>query len=315
MKNKRLKIAGNILTGICVVLLFYRLIRLEFDWSLLLSPRNLLVVLVILLLYAGHLILLPVVWRQTLRMTTGQNCPYAETAFVYLRSNLMKYLPGNVFQYVGRNEIALRRNLSHVDVALSTLLEIAAMSISVVAMACVLYLPGLKIWLETTDTGKLKWSLLLAVGLLLLATGIVWFMRGRLSRFLLKIKSLLTLKNARNYFLCILYYAFWASYNSFLFVMLLRAIFGLSLSVQETTNLMGTFLFSWLVGFLAPGTPGGIGVREFVIVTMMSGRVGEEIIIPGILVYRIITTAGDFMAFAVARLLLYIQCRREKSEP
>ena len=49
---------------------------------------------------------------------------------VFTRSNLYKYVPGNVFQYVGRNKLAEDAQVSHVDVACATVLDVLGCVIS-----------------------------------------------------------------------------------------------------------------------------------------------------------------------------------------
>ena len=50
--------------------------------------------------------------------------PFATAVPIYTQSNILKYIPGNVFQYVGRNKLAFDMNISHVDVACATILDI-----------------------------------------------------------------------------------------------------------------------------------------------------------------------------------------------
>ena len=52
---------------------------------------------------------------------------------------------------------------------------------------------------------------------------------------------------------------------------------------------------SWTLGFLTPGAPSGIGVREAVLVFLLSPLVGSaEAIILSIL-FRLVTVGGDVM--------------------
>ena len=60
---------------------------------------------------------------------------------------------------------------------------------------------------------------------------------------------------------------------------------------------------SWVAGFITPGAPGGIGVREAVLVSVLHpfDLGGEALVIAAEL--RIISTLGDFTFFAATRLL------------
>ena len=63
-------------------------------------------------------------WLVFTQSLSGVKIPYRRAMPVYTRSNLYKYLPGNVFQYVGRNQLAADVQISHVDVACATVLDV-----------------------------------------------------------------------------------------------------------------------------------------------------------------------------------------------
>ena len=63
-------------------------------------------------------------WVQFVRILSGKKIAMKDALPVYTKCNLMKYVPGNVFQYVGRNQLAADLHISHVDVACATVLEI-----------------------------------------------------------------------------------------------------------------------------------------------------------------------------------------------
>jgi uncharacterized membrane protein YbhN (UPF0104 family) len=59
------------------------------------------------------------------------------------------------------------------------------------------------------------------------------------------------------------------------------------------------FAISWLLGFITPGSPGGIGIREALLVTFLAPIYGNAIAIWLSIVLRIITTLGDGIAFLI----------------
>ena len=61
------------------------------------------------LLFAVHMVIVGVPWKCITEYISGIKIPYPLVAFVVCKANLYKYLPGNVFQYVGRNESAMER--------------------------------------------------------------------------------------------------------------------------------------------------------------------------------------------------------------
>jgi len=53
------------------------------------------------------------------------------------------------------------------------------------------------------------------------------------------------------------------------------------------------YLVSWIVGFVVPGAPGGIGVREAVFLYLVAGTVAAPTALALALLARLMTTLGD----------------------
>ena len=308
MNNKYFKIVGYSVTIVCIVFLIYRLSRFSLDFSQLLEVHVFFIVAIITFFYSLYLLLLPLVWRETIRITTEVSCSYFETAFVYLRSNLMKYIPGNVFQYIGRNEIAVRKGLNHAEVALSTVLEVAAVVAATAITAVCLYFRGFQNWLEQ-NTLRLTYLLIAVVCVLVLGFACIYIFRKKLSGFIKKIASLFRLRIFARFVVCVAFDMVLSIITAVLFLTVLILILGFTASFEVYIQIMGAYLISWLAGFLTPGSPGGIGVREVAITAILSDQVGSDIIMPGIIIYRIVTTVGDFLAFAISAVLLKVHTR------
>jgi len=60
---------------------------------------------------------------------------------------------------------------------------------------------------------------------------------------------------------------------------------------------------AWLLGFLLPGAPGGIGVREAVFLLLLSGIYGQGVAAAMAVVMRAISILGDLVAFGLGILL------------
>jgi hypothetical protein len=63
--------------------------------------------------------------------------------------------------------------------------------------------------------------------------------------------------------------------------------------------LTSAFAIAWVVGFVTPGAPAGIGVREALLLLMLSGSMGSVETSLLILALRIVTTLGDILCFVV----------------
>ena len=77
----------------------------------------------------------------------------------------MKYVPGNVFQYVGRNQLAADLHISHVDVACATVLDIVCSMLTPLLLIVVLMGKNM---LELIRTYRNNFLIVLGVGVAVL---------------------------------------------------------------------------------------------------------------------------------------------------
>ena len=78
--------------------------------------------------------------------------------------------------------------------------------------------------------------------------------------------------------------------------LLLRAFYGL-----DGGNLLfntGLFSLAWIAGFLTPGAPAGLGIREAILVAALGATYGAGIAVGLTLLLRMVTLRGDGLAFA-----------------
>jgi uncharacterized membrane protein YbhN (UPF0104 family) len=67
--------------------------------------------------------------------------------------------------------------------------------------------------------------------------------------------------------------------------------------------LIGGCLASYFIGFITPGTPGGIGVREAAMLLLLSPFFPSDIILLAAVIQRVIMIVGDVVAFPIGLLL------------
>ena len=67
--------------------------------------------------------------------------------------------------------------------------------------------------------------------------------------------------------------------------------------------LMVAFAWSWIAGYIVPGAPAGLGVREAVLLSALTPIYGASIAVGITLSLRVVTTLGDGMVFLIALLL------------
>jgi glycosyltransferase 2 family protein len=73
------------------------------------------------------------------------------------------------------------------------------------------------------------------------------------------------------------------------------------LNVSQIPLLLGAFSFAWLLGFIVPGAPGGLGVFEATAIAVLQHHFPSAVVISAIALYRLISilaeTAGASLAW------------------
>ena len=82
--------------------------------------------------------------------------------------------------------------------------------------------------------------------------------------------------------------------------LLARAFFG---AAAPFPRLAGVFAAAWVAGFVTPGAPAGLGVREAVLAGGLRPIYGPEVALALPLLFRMVTVTGDGVAFALGTLL------------
>jgi uncharacterized membrane protein YbhN (UPF0104 family) len=220
---------------------------------------------------------------------------------VYLKTNIAKYLPGNVWHYYGRITAAKDTGISTSVATLSVLLEPLLMA----ASALIVVLVGVS--LEVTH--RLPLILLSILGLATVLIAIhPWFLNIAI-RFLGKLKLKKNQTNtisSNNY--TVLHYPWKPLLGEMGFVLLRGTGFLLtllaftSLQLEQLPLLLGTFSLSWLLGLIVPGAPGGLGVFEATAIALLEHRLSPGIVISAIAFYRLVSILAETTAAGIAWL-------------
>ena len=301
MKGTNMKISkraisaiGTILMLTSFVFIMRRIMQYDIDFSF--SPIMWMWLLLIALAIACGLIFAAFNFRWLLGNLSALYLEPRLTIKTYCIANLYKYLPGSVMYVLGRNRLALEiTGLTHVRVAGATVLE--GMFIALAATA----ISGLFIYnyfiYFANQIGPIIWA---AIGLLtlILAIGAIFF-RKRLTAGLVAFREGAKGFNfkamARLMGSCVLIMLVLGS--SFVALLI---ILGQPIAWHQVTTLIGLYVLSWLMGFITPGAPGGLGVREAVILMVMGGVMYEGLLVYAVITHRILTIIGDVFAYCIA---------------
>ncbi len=240
-----------------------------------------------------------VLWSASLAFI-GQKRTLSWSARVLARTNLAKYLPGNVFHYVGRAAVARSDGISLPDVtrsiALETLLA-ALVSLALGIPAALSMLRTLRDTMLSTLSGG--WTIVwLSIATLL---GLAALLAIRSRRATLGTSSsapVVTL--ARGTIASALGYlatgtaGYWFA----------TSIGALPAEAGSALGFVSASALAWLAGFVVPGAPGGLGVREAILLLYLEAhdpgaRLGALVT----LALRLFSIAADLLAAALAHVL------------
>lgn len=253
-----------------------------------------------ILVYTGANIPLSLAWIKLLHNTAVPLVDTSTLIGVYARSQFAKYLPGNVVHLAGRHILGRRCGYEHGPLAIAAVLEMILVMMAAIALIAI---GGLAPELRLTGNGSIpgEWALpLLAVGLLLAMYGALRWLWPWLRRHYPNLPNLSL--RLRRLFLPLIEYALFFAMGGFALALVIRSIENIDID-QELPRLVAIFASTWLIGFVTPGAPSGIGVREAAMVLLLQPSIGSAWAVLAAVLLRVVTMLGDLLFFCVGLLL------------
>ena len=207
---------------------------------------------------------------------------------VYLKTNIAKYLPGNIWQFYGRIVAAKAIGLPIAPATLSVLLEPLLMAAAALAIA-----------LLGIQQSNWLWQLLVLAAVL---TGI----HPRLLNPLLRLVSRLKKSQESVEGFQLKRYPLLPLLGEAGFVLLRGAGFLLTLlalspiAPAQVPVLISAFSFAWMLGLIVPGAPGGIGIFEATALTLLQNQFPTGVILSGVALYRLISILAEAIGAGAA---------------
>lgn len=227
-------------------------------------------------------------------------------AAIFCYTQIGKYLPGNIGHHIGRATLAKTRlGIPAGTSAISITQEAALVTLSVVLVGLTCYsLPS------AASTIRLPipvppWVLVASVSAgAALFISVVATLRSsaRHSQNLVLRFVLLMTPTWSSIRATVPYYACLSLING-LAVSVIAAPW-LTLSLHTFLLLTAAYTLSWLAGFLLPGAPGGLGVRESAFTLLLSGIFPPAITLLVIGLARIATVCADILVFLIGIYLM-----------
>ena len=240
-------------------------------------------------------------WLVFTQSLSGRKIPFSAAMPVYTKSNIYKYLPGNVFQYVGRNKLAADMKISHVDVACATVFDIAFCVISTGIVSVVLLGGAIAELLEKYGRNLVIAAVCIIAAAAVLGIFVFIKFREKLGEYLSRYSKAFSRRNFPKLLSGALYYFFNAILSAAMYFTALKMILGSEAEISELLTLTGAFMFAWIIGFVTPGAPGGIGIREGVMIFVSGDKFADKIVL-FVLVMRVSSVVADIFAFVIGRI-------------
>lgn len=295
-------IIGRIITVLSLVFIVVAVYKLGFDFS---SVDNIpsFVGIIILsgIILCVSVFVMGTAWKLWLSFFSEDKIPYGETVSVYAKANIGKYLPGNVMHYVERNLFAGKLGVSQKKIALCSVIEIIGQAGIAVVFGVLFSYNQLKTALgELITPSKTPVLIVVVAAVMLVVLVALYILRNKIkafvSQYLTKGFVITGLKSIALYGVVLLVGG--------CIMVLLYIYLGGDVDFEIAMHIISSYIIAWVLGFVVPGAPGGIGVREFVLSLLLAPTLGQEITLTVSIIHRLTNIAGDFLAY-ILRLVIF----------
>jgi uncharacterized membrane protein YbhN (UPF0104 family) len=247
--------------------------------------------------------LIALIWKLLLS-DQGIKLAYAQALRIIAITQIGKYLPGNVGHFAGRVLLAQKAGVP-TGKTLTTIGIETAWTLAISAAFSVAALLFFTQQAHLSDTLQLQPSHLLLAGTFLL------FLPFVAIRLLNHFLPSISLKLGHG--MLLMPPTLWTAVLVSALMMMCYFILGGVLKLQ-TQHIFGssagswvqlTMLFTaaWVVGYMLPGAPGGLGVREAMMLALLGPVLGTTVALGVSVTMRLTSMAGDGLAFLVGWLI------------
>lgn len=300
--NKWITWFGRLLVLVSVIFLFIKLLEYKEDLVKVSYSSKVWIYVVLLSFVYGFLKFIPAYgWYKLLSSlpNNSKKLNALKAVIIYGKTHIAKYIPGNIFHYTGRHLLSKKLNLSDSFLIKTTFLEVfvvatIAASLSLFAFQEIvsyieLHIPFMDIY---------AWRILLISTILIL-----FFFSIKYWSFIKeKFTNLKFLSFLKTY---LLYFVFFILNFIVFYVILSIAVSHLHFADQNILFLLGAYSLAWFLGFIVPGAPGGIGVREAVLFAILNPLISGDELLFALILFRLLTSVGDLFHYFYTLVLEY----------
>ncbi len=266
-----------------------------------LNYELLITVFVCSIIYGLSEFLLSFAWRRLLIWCGHKEISANICNRIYGKSQIAKYIPGNVFHVVGRHLLGSQAGIRHVVLAGATVYEI----LGLLSISILIGFGGMIIF----GLGNIYFSLYQII-LILFTTLVITGLTIALVPYLMSLRGVILPykeigNTVRNISKVYLFYFIFFLIAGLLLVIIVNIFLNINFII--TAKLVVIFSIAWVAGFIIPGAPGGIGVREAVIIFFITPIIGEAQSIAVAIALRFITLLGDVWFLIISDSKFYLK--------
>ncbi|MBN2545872.1 MAG: flippase-like domain-containing protein [Spirochaetes bacterium] len=267
---------------------------LRFSWII--------IIIILSLFHSLAFLIYAVTWGFVVKIFSQIKLKMREMIAVYLKSNIAKYLPGNIFHFAGRHYYLRTQGLSDKSLLLSNSFEIIytiIISISIILSGVYLKV----IIIPDAILHKINIYYLLTLIVIITAAAAFFIIYKYLKKESINIKKYFTLRNLFFFIIItLMYFLIFIIIGAVLYaimVVLLKHDFN----IIDFYFVICTYSLAWMLGYIVPGAPGGLGIRETVIILMLEDKFSSSSALLASIILRVITITGDIISFLFAGIL------------
>lgn len=245
----------------------------------------------------------------------GTPKPLRELGIIMAITQMAKYLPGNVGQHIGRAAMSLSRGIGMRPFAVTVLIEtvlalFAALLVGLTGAS--LSQTGPVTFFENSEIGLggvvgIGCAMMFGLGAFLR-----WlpYLLRRYAPVHADMQWLIHLPRSTTLLLSLAAYCLNYILIGVGLVIMARLLLPEMVATHDAMLLTSSFALAWVVGFFTPGAPAGLGVREVIMLSMISSSYAGPDGVLLILALRLATILGDGLCFLAGNAMLLFPHRR-----
>jgi len=295
--KKLTEIVGKVFVLLSFGFLFFILSKLDFTTMFGMFKLHWIPLIMILAFLFSLLYLFMAEGWRILLVLASKACLGKQVIATYLKTVIFKYAPGNIFHFLGRHSLSKSEGIEHQSIAFANgveiLLQLFAVSF-IIMIGSFFFDISLNVG-EYVALSQTK--ILLAFSLLLLLVMLVLFKK--------KYRDIIGHKDALLSLLQVfVYHLIFLLGSASILVVVYAWLFDVHFTFSLFVKTIFASSIAWLLGFIVPGAPGGVGIRESILVLLLPSilMVSKELVLAGALVYRVVTMLGEGLTYFWAKL-------------